>query len=275
MCSQWCNYECSYCWQEHSRKQIFRGSPGHWRDVRPPAEWLNALLRHFPKPISLHVTGGETLMDKAAGKLFQALLIEGWSITVDTNGSFSPTMHSIRVPLMVSYHPEHVTLDAWLQQIIDLQKAGWPVMNGAYVARPDYLDEFRAARDGLATLKLPINVAPVNFSWAGFTTAEVTEISRHIPLAYRAGMPTYGEICRFPSQAYEMDPDGTIFVACHRRPQQLGSIWNESLPEVFVNSVPCPKQQCTCEDKFLFIDKLKLTIGASAKQTYSEMLPCG
>lgn len=274
VCSQWCNYKCTYCWQDHARKQIFRGSPGHWADVRSPGEWLCALLHHFKSPVAMHVTGGEVLLDKETGRLFEALLAEGWAITADTNGSFTPTAHNVRVPLMVSYHPEHVTLRQWLTNLKRLMAHNWEIMNGAYVARPGHIEEFRLAKAGLKELNLPINIAPQNFSWDGFTDEERVELSNEIPFEYRSGKSPENEMCAFPSVAYEMDPDGTLFVACHRWPGKIGSIWDSAIPQRFEHSVPCPKVQCACEDKFLFLDDLHVSIGVSAKKTYSEILMC-
>ena len=62
--TEWCNYKCPYCPQEHSRNR-FRGSFRiHSFDNYKPAEWCRAIERNLiDKAVAITITGGEPMLD--------------------------------------------------------------------------------------------------------------------------------------------------------------------------------------------------------------------
>ena len=55
--SYWCNYDCSYCNQDHRRR-------AHAFDKHPPDVWIKALKDNFGRlTLALIITGGKPMLD--------------------------------------------------------------------------------------------------------------------------------------------------------------------------------------------------------------------
>src|SRR5262245_11456126 len=91
MCTQWCNYSCWYCRQDHCRKQEYRGGAGHWEDAGDVSECCLGFYNSISNSLlSLVITGGEPMLG-AMDQLLPKLLRQSWvdGVRVDTNGSWA------------------------------------------------------------------------------------------------------------------------------------------------------------------------------------------
>lgn len=281
MATQWCNYKCSYCQQDHGRKRYYKGSPAHWADNRPWQDWLAAFTKHFTNYVTMHMTGGEPLLDrKNVEPLITRLLDIGWTMSIDTNGSFPCEGWAINkspIGLQVSYHPTEVSEEVWFNNLERILTNGWTVDMVAYVAVPGTLDTIKRITNRLHILHIPINTHPLDFHSDQYSTEEMEFIRKYLPatdLEYRTGKPTTGNSCLYPSVSYEVDPDGSVIVSCHRAlgPQYHGSIWEDILPQRPKGHTPCPREKCDCEERYTFQEHLGYNIGRSPKGAYSSRL---
>lgn len=276
MCTQWCNYTCFYCPQNHERKQVYKGSPGHWADVRPWQEWAAAFRKHFPRMV-LHMTGGEPMLDRVNTQpLLEAVADFTDYFEIDTNGSFtwdSPIRE--KAALHVSYHPTMVTPGVYLDQIRSLRDRGWRVMMSAFVVLPNTFSEMRIMAYNMRQLGIPMNVMTKDGKLDGYSPAQVEELRKYIPAAdwYHAAASPAGKMCNYPSVAYEVDPDGSVIVPCHRKPDPRfhGSLWTK-LPELFQGYIPCPKKACSCEERYTHLQEIGLAGAISPKEAYASRI---
>jgi organic radical activating enzyme len=281
MVTQWCNYSCSYCPQVHSRKQIYKGSPGHWADNRPWEDWFAAFERHLShRSTSFHMTGGEAMLDrKNMEPLLGALTRASWVsvVDVDSNGTFKPDwdVDVAKINVHLSFHPEHTTLEKYVERLQVYAAAGWKVTNGAFLALPDNFPLMRAYVAALNSLGMPVDVIPKDGSMSSYSKEQAAELEKLIPegCLYRGGLSPKGKPCLFPALTYEVDPDGSAIVACHRTkgPQYHGSVFGD-LPKLFEDYTPCPKVSCPCDDRFVFLKELGVGDNASVKTAYSKRL---
>lgn len=281
MATQWCNYGCSYCQQNHARRAYYKGSPSHWADNKPWQEWSAAFLRHFSGDITMHMTGGEPLLDKKnAEPLLQRLIGAGWIASIDTNGSFPCQgweLDKSAIGLQVSYHPEEVEEEQWFVYMQKLLDNGWRVDMAAYVTVPGTLPTALRIAERLHRLGVPVNTHPLNFTAAQYTEEEIATIRSFLPekdLAYRVGKSTGGNPCLYPAISYEVDPDGSVIVSCHRHlgEQYHGSVWDAALPVRPRGYVACPRSKCDCEERYTFQEHLGYNVQRSPKAEYASRL---
>lgn len=281
LCSQWCNYSCEYCAQQHNRKQIYRGSPGHWADNRPWQEWYGAFERHFGAyDTTFHITGGEPLLDrKNMLSLLVALTSAPWVKVVgfDTNGTFAsdwPGVDLAKVELQLSFHPTQTTEDAYFGRLNALLAAGWRVLYTAFVVHPGQFADLRRFAQRSMSAGIPVHVMPLDFDIRTYSAAEQKEFQLYIPAVdvYQMGDRTRGESCRYPTLAYEIDPNGKAIVPCHRTYGMAyhGDLFAE-LPPLKSHNI-CPKTTCTCEERYTHIDRLQLNVTASPKAEFATRL---
>lgn len=255
MCTQWCNFSCWYCRQDHSRKQLYKGGTGHWVDAAPVSAWADAFDAAFSQmKLSLILTGGEPTLDvKSYTRLMQHLDAAPYveQIRVDTNGS-APVHQFPKVRYMVTYHPTQMSFEDTLAAARRLDAV---MVN--YVANPGELD--RLDEVVLQFAPIPVNVLPAFGDASLFTPEELVILQQHIhPLDWprRIGEPTKGLPCDFPGVAYEMEPDGRLKVGC--TPSKAGNLLRGILP--IREASPCPDRDCYCTDKYSFLYDVEFPI---------------
>jgi organic radical activating enzyme len=279
-CTQFCNYNCPYCAQQHDRKQIYRGSAGHWADNRPWQDWYKAFERHFTTSrATFHITGGEPLLDrKNMEPLLAALTASPWVNVVgfDTNGTFKPdwSIDRNKVELQVSFHPSETDEDSYFRRLEATIAAGWRVLYTAFVVHPGKFVDMRQFARRSYNLSIPVHVMPLDFDVSTYTEAERQEFQSYIPAIdrFQMGERTKGLSCRYPTLAYEVDPDGKTIVPCHRTygAQYHGDLFGE-LPVLKVEN-RCPKSTCTCEERYTYIEELNINRTPSPKAEFASRL---
>lgn len=274
MQTQWCNYRCWYCRQDHTRKQMYRGAAGHWIDNAPLLAWVDAFDQHFAgRKLSLSITGGEPMLDKKNMDPFlqhcaDASYVD--SVRVDTNGSWDPAgwrADVSKVRLMVSYHSTETTLQEFRRSLDRLLSCGWKVAVVNIVVDPARFDE-------LLSVDLPIPVAYLlMYGKLDLYTAEQAAVLRSKHHAadwpHRAEERTKGKPCLFPSTAYEMEPDGSVRAGC--TPELNGSLFGE-LPVRRSGYTPCPYEDCCCVDKYGFLEDMPPVTSAQPLDLCAERL---
>lgn len=280
-CTQWCNYSCSYCHQNHDRKQIYKGASGHWADNKPWWEWAEAFeLRFGASKPTYHITGGETLLDKKNMKpLLQVLQKHAGLLDMDSNLTFEPRGWDLdfsKVELMVSYHPEHTDLAVFRERLRRAMSEGWPVKQVALVVWPDRMQELRDAAKVFWDLGLPVNVLPLDGENGSFPEELMRELKMlYIPPQddYAVGKVPAGKPCLYPSLAYEIDPDGSLIVACHRSKDWAhGNLFHGELPPLKQGYTPCPKKSCSCVERYSFLQELGVNLTKSPKGLHAQRM---
>jgi len=279
MLTQWCNYKCRYCRQDHRRDQEFNGARGHFTDNAPVERWLGALDKHFsPYAVTVTLTGGETMIDKRAMQpLLAGLASRAWvdAVRIDTNGSWCDQDYSAlpkaKFTLMVSYHPSEVTEAEFFRQLRALLSAGWPVSMVTLVVLPDRVKYLKRLAEKLRPI--PLSAMPV-FGDIGFFTDEQRALLKSMvpseDWSNRSGDSTRGRACLYPAVAYEMYPDGKLETACH--PHLAGSLFADTLPALFPSYTPCPHAKCTCVDRYTFLGDLKVDNSITPTHGYARRL---
>lgn len=280
MCTQWCNYRCSYCPQNHTRKQVYKGSPGHWADNQPWQEWYDAFTRHFAAyDTTLHLTGGEPMLDrKNMLPLLAVLSRQPWVkfLELDTNGTFDPDwdVDRSRFGLHLSYHPEMVSESDYFTKVDRLQSHGWPIMMAAFVVLPGGFQTMRRFAAELKSRGIPINVMTLDGRTSHYTPEQIEELRSYVPAAdwYHAEASPRGKQCTYSSVSYEVDPDGSVIVSCHRTKGERyhGSLWS-TLPLRPEGAIACPKSSCSCEERYTHLVELG-GVGVSPKATVAARL---
>lgn len=275
MITQWCNYDCWYCRQDHARDQVYRGAKGHWADNAPVDRWLGAISHHFRSHrLNLHITGGETMLDKEnmfklLMRLHQMDFVE--TIRIDTNASWSwDTSFKSKVRLMVSYHPSETTDEVFFAKLDQLRSRDWNVEVVSYVVYADRIGDIARMHKAVTDHGIALNVLPAFGRSEFFSEEDVKELRKYISekdWPNRFQDSTFQKDCLFPGIAYEMYPSGEIHVGCHD--ELKGSIFDEKLPDRMDGYSPCPHQKCYCEDKYMF---LKEVGGAEVAQYPLEAL---
>jgi organic radical activating enzyme len=266
--SYWCNYRCHYCRQDHRR------DAGHWNDIADVQTWLSAIQAHFrDKELSITLTGGEPMIHvRPADQLLDALQ-EFADIRVDTNGSFNPDSFCCRrdrVQFMVSYHPSEVSESDFLKYVDRILAAGFSISMVQLVVLPDRFELLETLR---SKLPVPVSAMPVFGSLQYYSQDQIATLRKHIPdrdWFFRSGHDTAGIDCLYPSLAYEMDYTGKLWVACHEK--EAGSIFAEQLPALPQGYVSCPKDSCTCVDRYTFAKMLDLENLPTPTHSYTTRL---
>lgn len=274
ICTQWCNYACKYCRQDHSRNSKYRGNASHWVDNASVSTWIDAFAEHF-SGAHLAITGGEPMLDR---KHMDELLcnVDFSRMRMDTNGTSDPSKWKCdksKVVLMMSYHPSEVSEDKFLDQLKRHLDCGWNVAMVTLVVLPDRFDMLKRMTSKTKPLGVPINANVYDGNLRHYTPEQVELLKAAVPSDdwyFRTGGTTLGMQCTYPAAAYEMYPDGSLEVACH--PHLSGSVFG-SLPTLFEGSASCPKMRCTCLDKYSHLKDLGLNAGATPLESYAGRIP--
>lgn len=244
--TQWCNYKCSYCLQQHDKTK-------HAFNKYSPEIWLKKFNELQNPKLAFCITGGEPFLDK---NNFYELLLGLTSmektdnIRIDTNGFWNPEDYSNlplnKVYLMMSFHPEQVSLNDFVEKTKRCIDSGFNVAMVTLVMIPEFVPLYFEAKEkfGQIGIKLNPNI-PVQLSKD--EKEKIIEIIRpHLSIAdlgYKSGkFSPQGEICYFPQVGILLDWEGNISDCCYRR---IGNLFT-SFPTLPDKPVYCKQTMCNC-----------------------------
>lgn len=281
--TEWCNYRCPYCPQDHSRHRIKRdGFTAHAFDNFPVELWIEAFARHFSeRRLALGISGGESMIDrKMTNKFLNAIsaLPNTDSIRIDTNAWWRPDQFADLDPrkiiLMCTLHPSQTDIESFIDRLKSYQQAGVTVGMVNYVMDENNKQKYIEIQRRLAEIKIPLHPNPLWDEAGNYTVFDKQLMQEVLPEAdflYRTQIKSpMKHKCLYPSLAYEMDMTGEIKVGCHS--EIVGNFFDASLPKLFMGPVPCPRKSCVCLDKYSFLEEVNRNVTTNPLEIYSDIL---
>lgn len=263
--TEWCNYNCRYCPQNHNRMNpIGDGFTAHAFDNFKLAAWLDAFDRHFTHThLSLVLTGGEPMLDFQHMHPFLKHLTSRRQvkmIRIDTNASWKPEKYLdidlSKIILMCTYHPGQVEEDVFYEKIKRLLELGFNIGMINYVMDADNTPLYQARFERFAQLGVYLHPNPLWGKQGLYAENDLALMKSILPEAdyiYRNELESpKNKPCYFPSLSYEMDARGRIHAGC--LPKRAISFFEPELPKRPQGRVPCPHASCVCLDKYSFLE---------------------
>jgi len=283
--TEWCNYRCPYCPQEHGRNR-FKGSfRVHSFDNYTPKEWIEAIDRNFSdRRVAITITGGEPMLDvKNMNEFLSLLLTKPYinNVRIDTNMSWNPSRfkdlpNKKKLIFNCSLHTSQIKIDSFISKIKKLKELGFPIGIVNYVMTVEQALHYKELMNKLKELNLPLHPNPLY----PLTPQSLKIIARFreifkmalddVDFFYKTGGNTKGKICYYPSIAYEMNQNGDISVGCF--PWISGSIFNDDIPELPKGPVKCPHHNCYCLDKYSFIKGINRNTDLNILKIYGNLI---
>lgn len=160
-----CNYDCAYCWFH-----------GHWKDFArnnlyaPAADWIPYWKRFNGRhgPAKVDIAGGEPFTYPAFQEILAALAQDN-IVTVSTNLSWAPervigTVDPAKTEFSVSFHPDFVPVDVFIEKIIKLRRSGFHT-NASLVAYPPFLTRLPDWLDAFVSRGIYLTIQPFRGEW--------------------------------------------------------------------------------------------------------------
>lgn len=280
--TEWCNYKCPYCSQNHSRFSPKGKYTVHAFDNYPIEKWLQAFYHHSKQfRISLVITGGEPMLDKRNMVPFLKELT-GISnvvcIRIDTNLSWNPLMLNeidpSKIIFMCTYHPSQTSDQPFYEHLDQLLNLQFKIGMVNYVINKENIDRYYDIKMKMKDRSIPLHPNPLWNSKGQYSQHDLSFLKQELPnldYLYRTQlMSPYRKKCLFPSLAYEMDQIGTINIGCHHHVK--GNFFNPNLPSLFAGPVPCPVKSCVCLDKYSFLIGINRNTSLNPLKIYSNVL---
>lgn len=190
--TEWCNYKCPDCLQNHDRKKSVERngktySP-HAFDNFPAEKWVNS-FKNLSKRycLSLIIGGGEIFLDKENIMYFLSELVEMPGINdirLDTNASWNPKLYKgirkEKITLMCSFHPSMSSIENFVPPIDSLLNKGFRVELINYVMTLGQMRSYEEVRKVFARLNIPVNPQPFGMSGDERTEEELGLLRKFI-----------------------------------------------------------------------------------------------
>ncbi len=263
--TEWCNYNCAYCPQNHNRMNpIGDGFTAHAFDNFKLEAWLDAFDRHFTDThLSLVLTGGEPMLDFQHMHPFLKHLTSREQvkmIRIDTNASWKPEKYLdidlSKIILMCTYHPGQVDEAVFYEKIKRLLELGFQIGMINYVMDADNTPMYQARFEKFAQLGVYLHPNPLWGKQGLYADADLALMKSILPPAdyiYRNELESpKHKPCYFPSLAYEMDARGRIHAGCLTK--RTATFFDPKLPQRPAGRVSCPHASCVCLDKYSFLE---------------------
>lgn len=277
--TEWCNYDCPYCIQNHSRQRIVRGFKIHAFDNYPPKEWIAALRRNFiDVKLALTITGGEPMIDTVNMHAFLTeLLPQNFveNVRIDTNLSWDPKIYADlpskeKLIFMCSFQPMHTSAESFIERATSLM-TNYKIGMVNYVMYEGQIEQYENLKEKFVAAGLPLHPNPLWYTQQPKESLEImAKVLSPIDLHYRAGGNPKGKSCLYPSLAYEMNHCGDIIVGCF--PILKGNIFSNRLPKKPDGPVKCASSKCTELDKYSFIKGVNRNMGLNCLEIYGNIL---
>jgi organic radical activating enzyme len=263
--TEWCNFNCAYCYQVHARRApVAGGFTNHCFDNFPVERWMKQFEHHFAKErLSLVITGGEPMLDARNMNIFLGFLAQApWvaSVRVDTNASWTPNKYrdldTSKMALNCSFHSSQIREDTYFENLKAIQAAGFKIGFINYVYNREQRGEFERIREKIEALGLLINASPEFSERKTLEDWEVKQIRGEIiedDYRFRLAIESpVGKRCIYPALSYEMRQTGHLKVGCMR--DFSGFFFDAQLPFFGHRAAVCPHSVCSCLDKYSFLE---------------------
>lgn len=280
--TQWCNYNCPYCPQDHGRFAKYGTYTAHAFDNYPLDQWIQAFKRHFSeKHLSLVITGGEPLLDVVNMRVFLKELTAMPTvecIRLDTNASWKPEKYVdldlSKIILMCTFHPSQVSTEAFFDHIERLKEVGFNIGMVNFVMDHSNIKLYKDIKVRMNKAEIPLHPNPLWDAQGMYSEEDLQILREELPevdfLHRTRKNSTFAKKCLFPALAYQMTFDGNIHIGCHGN--FSGSFFDEKLPELFAGPVPCPAKSCICLDMYSFLKDINRNTDTNPLKVYSELL---
>ena len=274
--TEWCNYACRYCSQEHGRS-VDRGNgfTSHAFDNFSVEHWQSAFTRHFgANRLSITISGGEPFLDRKS-MIPMLNFLSGMAgtecIRIDTNACWNPAAYreldKSKIILNCSFHSSEIEEDLFVRNLQRILDDGFHVGMVNYVMVKEQLDAFPERRRRFARLGVPLNPNPDFERSCEYSESEKELFQAHLPeIDYRFKVlrtSPRGQKCLYPAITYELDFRGMMKLSCI--PSPAFSLFDESLPPLPPAPVSCPLDRCECLDMYSFLE------GSTRNQTTNPL----
>ena len=262
--TEWCNYACRYCSQEHGRF-VDRGDgfTSHAFDNFSVEQWISAFSRHFGgHRLSITLSGGEPFLDRKSMIPMLNFLsgMEGTEcIRIDTNAAWNPEAYreldKSKILLNCSFHSSEIEEVLFIRNLQRILDHGFQVGMVNYVMVAEQFDRFAERRQVFAEMGVPLNPNPDFERQCDYSPAERKLLEAHLPeIDYRfkvLRVSPRGQKCLYPAISYELDFRGLLRVACIGG-EPVSIFGDASLP-LPPGPVTCPQNTCECLDMYSFL----------------------
>lgn len=284
--TQWCNYQCSYCFYRTHR----RGEPYNRPSRRNPLKYLKYLL--FDKKYTVHsfdnypaeqwieriaalaenrkmclqLSGGEIFLDKeniflVLKELLALPAID--HIRADTNATFDPSVYKgldlARVFLSISYHPQHTDIDRLFAKVKAIRDAGFQIGVVNFVMARSQRDKYEEAKEKFWQIGVYVNPNPCIDRQHPDIMAEDYEYYRQFLAEFDLKNKTnFMDLkhtwCHYPQIGLHVSPDGAISNACfnERRANLFRSTIDEINALLTEGPTLCPRTSCERTNMYSF-----------------------
>lgn len=256
-----CNYKCSYCNAQKPGQDDF--IEARYLEV---AQWI-AIWRDIYKrygSCEIQLTGGEPFTyPKIMDLITQLSKIHTLEFSTNLSWDVEPFIKNItpdRARIGVSFHPEFIDFNLFLDKALRLKNSGFEVWVN-YVAYPPILKD-------MPKYKLEVEKAGMNFSILPFTGVfdgrsypdEYLESERKImncddinifnkkTIDWKTGEQknkTMGRLCRMGQRYAKIHPDAEAYRCCGIGSSKLGNLITGTF-ELLEEPAHCECEQCPC-----------------------------
>jgi organic radical activating enzyme len=278
--TEWCNYNCTYCFQNHSRNRRNGSRSAHSFDNYSPVRWVDAIDRAFKmKEMAISITGGEPMLDMENMSRFLKMMLNKThvdNIRITSNMSWNPSSlkdlpNKEKLIFYLTFHPSQVRFDDFINKAKLLKELGFSIGLVNYVMTTQQSLYFEELKNKFKEANLPLHPVPLWYSKADNQLKEILiQLLESADVNALMGNVTKGKICYFPSIGYEMDQNGNINVGCF--PWVYGNIFKNEIPNLPEGPVKCPRYQCRCFDKYSFIKGFNRNIDLNLLKIYGNLL---
>jgi len=282
--TEWCNNDCHYCSQVHTRKRIIKKGPrkfyAHAFDNHPVETWIDAFKRLGQgRKLVLTITGGEPMLDQKNMVRFISEMVSAESvenIRIDTNAHWDPRPYrgidKTRIFLMCTFHPSQIKEEDFIKRIAALRHERFNIAMINYVMTPAQARDFVRLKTLFGHMGIPLNSNPLWTDGKSRSHEEIAVLRQFLDdfdLMYRGQTSSpRGKFCLFPAISNEIDQAGALMVGCH--PEYSGDLIKARYPLLPCGPVPCPARSCVCLDKYSFLDGCDRNTSLNPLKKYAE-----
>lgn len=287
--TEWCNYACPYCYQEHGRKRIMRQEQdrifyAHAFDNFSADIWVQAFRSLMSKYlVTMTITGGEPFLDRKNMVFFLSEMVKEKNlvnIRIDTNASWDPKPYrgvdKQKIYLMCTFHPSRMSFSNFMGKIEAIMSEGFHVVMVNYVMAPEQMKDFKELRTSFQKIHVPLSANPLigEPKLSKKESEFLKSVSNEFDLFYKGQLVSpKGKRCFYPTISYEIDMTGRMITGCH--PDRSGDFIQGRYPELCHAPVLCAAEYCTCLDKYSFLEGCKRNVSLNPLIEFAKYIPKG